>query len=121
MRVYYSPLLKRYIDLDSITTISDAEFSDRMGAGGYYSGFEITLKLHDRPLRYWRKIPYRVIDSVPKIEMFNGVWQSPDVSEESEIKAVSDLQAEIEKLVTVWCGYQSKRGRYPRKDEEDPD
>jgi hypothetical protein len=104
MRVYYSPLLERYIDLDSITAISDARFLDPMGGGGYFVRFEISLKLHDKPLSYVREIKYRIIDSTPQVELIDGTWGRPEAPDNnSKIAAVANLQEKIEVLVQRWA------------------
>lgn len=85
MRVYYSPLLKRYIDLDSITAISDATASDVT----WQVRFEIHLKLHDRPIIYCREI------TSEEIREHRG----------NTIDWITEkIQAEIEVLVDKWCG-----------------
>ena len=108
MRVVYSPLMSMHIDLESITAIGDAHFIDRMGSGGYYVGFEIHLKLHDKPLSYCRAVNndemrWNRSQGHHEVALIDGTWTpNPDQHSQKAVAAVANLQHQIDKLVEIW-------------------
>ncbi len=103
MRVYYSSLLKRYIDLDSITAISDASLLP--DESGPWVGFSIWLKLHNDPMSFIRPFSESRLEmNGNEYQQTNGVWIGPRLTKTDEpyLLAVENLQREIELLVAKW-------------------
>lgn len=100
-----SPIVKtfigKHIDLSKIVAISDAEFIDRMGNGGYYVGFKIHIQLMDKPIEYMRKITYQ------EEEQDFGKWPDRKRYCESDFIhrkpiAVVNLQRQVDELIRQW-------------------
>lgn len=129
MRVYYSPLLKRYLDLDTISSIGDAKLSNGHSRDPYVT-FDITLKLHEKPLGYarllvgakpdfstkptgqiitteteWKRDPVK--DYTYYLRMTTGEWEEPFrlLESDSQVLAVVRLQSQIDPLVEKWLNF----------------
>jgi hypothetical protein len=86
----------KHIDLSKVVAISDAEFIDRMGSGGFYVGFDIHIQLLDNPIRYERKFEYDEDDR-------SGHRPSPVYWRDGNTPlAVKRLQGQIDQLIQQW-------------------
>lgn len=92
----------RYIDLRQVVAISEAKFYDRMGSGGYYVGFDIHIKMLDKPIHHERKLTYTEERELEQMmpEGARRFFRS-DVPEH-RITAVISLQKQIDELVQQW-------------------
>ena len=86
----------KYIDLTKIVAITDAEFIDRMGYGGYYVGFTIYCQLLEKPIVYERKLDYRE----EKYE--NGKIHAKTNDRNGKILAEENLQKQVDEIVSMW-------------------
>jgi hypothetical protein len=83
----------KHIDLSKVIAISDAEFINRMGHGGYFVGFEIDVQLRDEPIRYERGL-YYIEESEGKDIVYGSDGKTP--------LAVERLQTQIDELIGQW-------------------
>lgn len=49
-------ILGRYLDLDRIVSISNAEFVNNMGSGGYFVKFTVTMQLLEKSIEFWLSV-----------------------------------------------------------------
>ena len=84
----------RYIDLDKIVSIQDAQFIDRMGSGGWYVGFGIKCQLCENDIWYERELEFSE-------EHFNGDYVLV-YNDNKEILAVANLQKQINEVIKMW-------------------
>jgi hypothetical protein len=120
VRVRHIPFLKRHIDLDSITSITDIEIV-RLHVYQWELTFSIDLKLHDNPIRYHRSlvdnVDYRTSRddctggiTLPMYENGEEVWkwipgnQIPR-TDLSPFIPVKKLQKDIDWLIEQWKDY----------------
>lgn len=114
-----NPIVKiftgKHIDLSKIVSISDAEFFNRMGSGGWSVGFEIECQLLDKPIRYERSLAadeykfdnhYRLVTF-----MASGNLTSVHISDLNcdSIKsslAICRLQDQIDEIIKLWKEYK---------------
>lgn len=89
-----------HLDLSKIVSISDAQFIDRMGYGGWYVSFEIIVQLSDNPIIYTRKFDYDEYTYNEKHELV--YWKYPNGRESKIPLAVKRLQDQIDGLVKQW-------------------
>lgn len=112
MQVIHSDLIESYIDLESISAITNAELICERGPR--WVGFYIHLKLHDKPLMKVFKIgrddEIRFGIESQELELralHNGVeWWLPAYSIKREqwpvIVAIQRLQARIDQFAREW-------------------
>lgn len=90
----------KHIDLSKVVSISDAEFFDRMGFGGYFVGFEMEVQLLDKPIKYERKLTYEERQQYE--ENHKKLPYGLQVSTSQSILAVRNLQKQINELIQQW-------------------
>ena len=106
----YKTFFGSHIDLSKLVSISNAQFIDRMGSGGYYVGFHMDFQLLDRPLVKEFEL---TVEENPWIEEGNNAYSllltdgtvhndKHPPADESTIQAVANLQMKIDALIKVW-------------------
>lgn len=113
MRIYKT-FWGAHIDLDHILWISDAQFVDRMGNGGYFVAFEIQFMLQDKPLRYEEHLGYSDKYFRTARDDKNGFshWEILTVDNEwvkldcklnhKTFKCAADLQKKVNIIIQAW-------------------
>lgn len=113
MRIYKT-FWGAHIDLDHILWISDAQFVDRMGNGGYFVAFEIQFMLQDKPLRYEEHLGYSDTyhRNVPNSKVGFSHWEILTVNDEwvkmdykldpKTFKCVAELQTKVDEIIKAW-------------------
>lgn len=84
-----------HLDLSKVVAISDAQFIDRMGFGGWFVGFKIHIQLMDKPIEYERKFDY---DEYSFNKSHEVVYGKDGITP----LAVERLQSQINELITQW-------------------
>ena len=99
----YKTFFGKYIDLDKLISVSDAEFIDRMGYGGYFVGFEMRFQLQDNPMCYQRELV------APEEYIFDHENSKFIlVTNNGSLKCVENLQKQIDELIEAWKSFKSK-------------
>lgn len=116
------PFLGTHINLAAIQSVSDAQFIDRMGSGGWFVGFSITMELVDQPLVFeWEAAELggvRFVQTVGhQVQFVSGDWGRPDQRPAAELVPVRNLQRQIdEQLIPSWHAARGGGTEQPPRD-----
>lgn len=96
-----------YIDLDKLVSISDADFVDRMGCGGWFVRFTMEFQLRETPLVFQRSLTEDEYEwdngkECHLLGLTNGGWVECPVEDREIIIAVNNLQSVINEIVLNW-------------------
>ena len=120
--IFYVKFMKRYIDLSSLVEVTDPEFVDRMGYGGWFVGFNYRFagdeksRTHMRELRDDVEVKrlqpteehdgYKYSHPLLAITSPNGarIFIDPQYSklDDYNILAVQNMRAEMQELLDAW-------------------
>lgn len=93
----------KHIDLSKIVSISDAQFENRMGSGGYFVSFEIEAQLLEKPIYFQRRFSYSETQSFEKEYKSEPRYMRRYSSDnEKDIEAVKNLQRDIDVIISQW-------------------
>lgn len=93
MRAYHIKEQGWWVDLDHILGISEPEFVDRMGCGGYFVEFYITMTFKDSPL---------VVSFNQEAVHTHGEPVKPERLPNGQLSAMPKARACFEKLLEAW-------------------